>query len=85
MGRAMAPSNAVRPGKRNRQSASAVMAPSTTLATVARAAMTRELAKASISDWSVRAWPNQSSVKPRQTMLRRLSLKLKAIRVTRGA
>ncbi len=48
MGRARAPSKAIRPGKRNRQSATAARAPSTTLAAVAMAAITSEFAKASI-------------------------------------
>ena len=48
IGRARAPSTTVLPGNRNRHSASATSAPSTTLSRVETAAMVRLLAKASI-------------------------------------
>jgi hypothetical protein len=55
IGRARAPSSTVLPGKRNRHSTRATIAPRITLSTVHRAAMVRELAKASISPSSLRA------------------------------
>ena len=85
MGSPRAPSSAALNGKRKRQSSRAVSAPSATLTTVETAAMVSELPKAAIRSSSWNAVLYQSSVKPRQTMFRLLTLKLNAIRVISGA
>ena len=85
IGRLSAPSSAGLAGNRNLQSSSAVKAPSATLTRVETRAMVRELPKAVIRSLSSNAALYQSSVKPRQTMLRLETLKLNAIRVTSGA
>ena len=80
----MPPSNSALPRKLKRHSATAASAPSTTLTIVDSAAMVSELPNAVSIDSLVNALTYQSVVKPRQTILRLESLKLKATRVISG-
>ena len=78
------PSNSPCPGKRARHSASAAIAPSTTLMIVDRAAIVSELAKAPSSASSPASRAYQSSVKPSQRIVRRDASKLNSTRLASG-